>query len=79
AEGDFSLSVYDSVDRDYVCMGSVTATAEEEFDSEILITIAGDLNATLENLTVVDVEIVNPISSINFGTIELDLGPDEDE
>jgi hypothetical protein len=77
AEGDFSLAQYDSVDRDYVPMGSVTATAEEEFESEILITVTGDLNGSLDQLTVDEVEIVSPITSVDFGTIEPDYGPDE--
>ena len=76
AEGEFSFSVYDSIDRDNVYMGSITASATEEFESEILITITGDLNGNLEDLTVEDVEVVNPISAINFGTIEPDYGED---
>lgn len=76
-KGDFSLSMYDSIDRDHVPMGSITATTEEEFESEILITITGDLNGPLDKLTVDEVEIVNPISSVDFGTIEPDYGPDD--
>ncbi len=77
AEGDFSLSIYDSIDRDYVPMGSITATAEEEFESEILILITGDLNGPLDQLTVDEVEIVSPITSVDFGTIEPHYDPDE--
>lgn len=74
AEGEFSLSVHDSIDRDYVSMGSVTATAEEEFESDILITIVGDLEGPIEDLSVEQVEIVSPIKCIHFGTLEPDLG-----
>ncbi len=74
AEGEFSLSVHDSVDRDYVNMGTVTATAEKEFESEILITISGDLNGPIDGLTIEDVEIVSLPKTIHFGTLELDLG-----
>ncbi|HJS15408.1 MAG TPA: PIN domain-containing protein [Rheinheimera sp.] len=74
AEGEFSLSVYDSIDRDHVYMGGITATAIEDFESEILITISGDLNGPIDELTVDDVEVVSPIGSINFGTIEPDYG-----
>ncbi len=76
AEGEFSLSDYDSIDRDHVYMGGITATAIEEFESEILITISGDLNGPIDELTVDDVEVVSTIGSINFGTIELDYGED---
>lgn len=78
AEGEFSLSIYDSIDRDYVSMGGVTATAKEEFESEILITISGDLNGPIDQLAIDEVEIVNPIGSIDFGTIELDYNDDDE-
>lgn len=74
AEGEFSLSVHDSIDRDYVHIDSVTATAEEEFESEILITIMGDLEGPIEELSIEQVEIVSPIKRIHFGTLEPNLG-----
>lgn len=74
AEGEFSLSVYDSIDRDHVYMGGITATAIEDFESEILITISGDLNGPIDELTIDDVEVVSTIGSVNFGTIEPDYG-----
>ncbi|MDN3559254.1 PIN domain-containing protein [Vreelandella neptunia] len=72
AEGEFSLSVYDSIDRDHVYMGGITATVVEEFVSEILITISGDLDGPIDDLEVEEVEVVSPIGTIDFGTIEPD-------
>ena len=74
AEGEFSLSVYDSIDKDYVCLTSILKSAEEEFESAILITITGDINGPIEKLTISDVEIVDLIQSIDFGFLELNLG-----
>ncbi|MFT4804462.1 MAG: hypothetical protein ACI9YE_001666 [Psychroserpens sp.] len=74
AEGEFSLSVHDSIDRDYVSLGGVSVTTEAEFESEILITVSGDLNEDINMLDIEDVEIVDPITSVNFGTLELDYG-----
>ncbi|WP_176476307.1 hypothetical protein [Pseudomonas indica] len=68
AEGKFSLSMYDSIDRDHVHMGGVTVT--EEFESEILITISGNLDGPIEELVIDEVEVVSPIKKIHFGTIE---------
>ncbi|MFS6536542.1 PIN domain-containing protein [Idiomarina loihiensis] len=70
AEGEFSLSVYDSIDRDHVYMGGITATAVEGFESEILITISGNLDGPVDELTVDEIEVVSPIETIDFGTIE---------
>ncbi|MNG07899.1 hypothetical protein D3C84_912240 [compost metagenome] len=70
AEGDFSLSMYDSIDRDQVHMGGVTVTTAKEFESEILITISGNLDGPIDELKIDDVEVVSPIKTIHFGTIE---------
>ena len=70
AEGEFSLSMYDSIDRDHVHMGGVTVTVTEEFESEILITISGNLDGPIEELAIDEVEVVSPIKTIHFGTIE---------
>lgn len=72
AEGEFSLSVYDSIDRDHVHMGGITVTATEEFESEILITISGNLDGPIDELIIDEVEILSPIRTINFGTLEPD-------
>ncbi|MGL1957885.1 MAG: PIN domain-containing protein [Colwellia sp.] len=70
-EGEFSLSQYDSIDRDHVYIGGVSATAEEQFTSEILVTVWGDLTGDFSELDV-EVEVVNPITSVDFGTLEPD-------
>lgn len=74
AEGAFSLAAHDSTDGDYVNLGSVTVAAEAEFQSEILITISGELNGDVNALEIDGVEIVDPISSIDFGELEIDYG-----
>ena len=74
AEGEFSLSVQDSIDKDYVGLGEVSVTVEDTFESEILITISGDLHGDIDDLEVEEVEVVNPIKSMHFGSLELDYG-----
>ncbi|MGA4440624.1 PIN domain-containing protein [Psychrobacter pocilloporae] len=76
-EGEFSLSHYDSIDRDSVGLGGIVTTAEEQFESAILVTICGDLNGDLSDVDIEDVEVVDPITSIDFGTLEPDYGYDE--
>ncbi|WP_433861086.1 PIN domain-containing protein [Pseudomonas thivervalensis] len=74
-EGEFSLSVHDSIDRDYVPIDSCSVSIEETFDSKILVTVRGEFsgetgNAELNDLEVEDVEIVSIPSTIHFGTLE---------
>lgn len=77
AEGEFSLSVHDSTDDDYVHIDSVVATAKEEFESAILITIIGNLDGPIGELDIEDVEIVTPIKCIHFGTLEPNFDGEE--
>lgn len=71
AEADFSLSLHDSPYKDHVNMGSVFKTVEDEFESDLLITIAGDLSGPMNELEVTEVEVLEVIDSINFGTLEI--------
>ena len=79
AEGEFSLSVYDSIDRDYVGISGAVQNIETEFDSKILLSFEGEVTTeqTLDNLELVEVEILNKPSVIDFGTLEPDFEPDD--
>ncbi len=74
SEGEFSLSVHDSIDKDYVGLGSTSVSTEETFESALLITISGELTDDIEAIEVEEVEVVDPIRTIHFGTLELDFG-----
>lgn len=74
-EGDFSLSIYDSIDRNYMSMAGVTVTTFAKFESEILITVTGDLSDLENGITVEEVEVLDLIDSVHFGTLE----PEYDE
>ncbi|WP_122669485.1 PIN domain-containing protein [Pseudomonas viridiflava] len=74
-EGEFSLSVHDSTDGDYVPIDSCSVSVEESFDSKLLVTVNGDFsglteNVELDDLEVEDVEIVSMPTTIHFGTLE---------
>lgn len=74
-DGEFSLSVHDSIDRDYVPIDSLSVTKKTTFDSKILVTVRGEFSgefddSTLDQLEVEDVEIVSIPNTINFGTLE---------
>jgi len=70
--GEFSLSAEDPYDGDYVSLGSISKSTEVEFESEVLITISGDLNGDVNHLDIHDIEIVTKPSSVNFGTLEFE-------
>lgn len=73
ATATFTLSVYDSIDKDYVSLGSTTAYCEdEEISVNLLITFEGDFNANEIELT--KVELTDGLDLIDFGYVEPDYG-----
>lgn len=78
AECEFSLYVWDSIDKENVGMGSAAAETEEEFDASVLITFAGNFKHT-EGVHIVKVELTDTPRSIDFGEVSLDHEPDYDE
>jgi hypothetical protein len=74
AQASFSLSVYDSIDKDYTDIGSTDAETDETFEGAVLVTFQGDFDSG--DVEISAVELVGAPSSINFGYIEPDHGDD---
>lgn len=79
ARADFSLLMWDSIDKEHLCMGSQNAEREVEFDAAFLLTLAGDLVGSLAELEVEEIEIVDVIDYVDFGEIEMEHYEDEDD
>ncbi|MEJ1968454.1 MAG: PIN domain-containing protein [Rhizomicrobium sp.] len=79
AQASFSLATYDSIDKDYVGLGTTTVRKDhEECDIRILVTFEGDF--ATDDIALTKVELIDGIGEINFGEIEIDYGdPDEKE
>ncbi|HOW50520.1 MAG TPA: PIN domain-containing protein [bacterium] len=70
--GDFSLSIWDSVDKEYVTMQDVSLEQQENYQTDVLVSIEGDPAKGIESLTVKSVEVLKSIGRVNFGEIEFD-------
>jgi hypothetical protein len=79
ATATFSVSIYDTVDKDYVSFGSTTVEKnDEELDITVLVTFEGDFVADKTELT--KVELTGGGISIDFGMVEPDYSdPDYDD
>ena len=66
----FDFSVEDSIDKDYVSVGSTSETVSTDFITEAILTISGDFSAGVEGLNVDSVELQGFLSSVDFGYIE---------
>jgi len=75
----FGFSVRDSIDRDYVGMGSSTCTTEELYTTDILICLTGDFAKGIESLDVDEIEVLETIKYAEFGEIEPDWGHYDEE
>lgn len=74
-EASFWLQHWDSVDREYVPLGSTPATMDVDFSAGALISFHGDLSEP-DSLAVGEVELVDGIDTVDFGEIEPDRGDD---
>jgi len=71
AEGEFGLSIYDRVDRDYARLGSASSTTRPEIEVELFVRVTGDLDGPIAELDIESVDVV-PKSRLlaDFGFIE---------
>jgi hypothetical protein len=77
ASTSFSLSVHDSIDKDYVSVGSSSASTKVEFEAEVLLTFEGDFDEGIEYVDLVDFELLSSPSDAYFGEIEPDWWGEE--
>jgi hypothetical protein len=79
ARADFSLAAWDSIDKEYVGMGSQSAEQDIEFDGAFLLTLAGDISEGIDFLDIEEIEVVDAIGSVDFGEVEIDHYDDEED
>lgn len=73
--GYFSFEKYDSYDRDYMPMGSGSATQTEDVEIEVLVTFGGQIPNQAE---IDEIEVLAKREHISFGEIEPDWMNDHD-
>ena len=79
AHADFSLYMWDSIDREEFSMGGTSTLSEETFDAAVLITISGPINGPPNELEVTEIEVIEALGTVDMGEIELDYGEDDDD
>lgn len=73
----FSLSVRDSIDKDYVTIGDASASETIEFESEVLLTFEGDFSQGAQDVELTGFELLSYPKEVDFGEIEPDLWSEE--
>lgn len=73
----FDLQAWDSIDREYLSIGSVSREVQEKYQTDILITLSGDFSKGLEWMEVEEIEVTDTIGHADFGNIEPDWDYEE--
>lgn len=75
--GDFSISAWDSIDKDYVSLGGTRSEIDFEEQAAVLITFS--VAEALEEVEVLETEFIDADGSVDFGMVEPDYGEEEPE
>ena len=75
----FGLSVWDSIDKEYVGLTSTNVSVDEEYSTDVLVHLGGDFSGGLGAISVNQVEIINVPTNVEFGEIEPHWGRDEEQ
>jgi hypothetical protein len=75
--GEYSFSKRDPIDRDYITLGSKKVTANEEFSTDVLVTLSGDFSKGLTGVEVEEVEMTENRVRADFGELDMDWGDDD--
>ncbi|MBF0659229.1 DUF4935 domain-containing protein [Psychrobacter sp. NG25] len=78
-EASFNFYVKDSIDKDYIGLSSNYCITSDEYETDILVTLAGNFSEDFEGLEVCNVEVLDSIGRVDFGFIEPDWGNEYDE
>lgn len=73
----FSMLVRDSIDKDYIPIGSTDASTEIEFEAEALLTFEGNFEKGIEHVNLTNFVLQSYPRDVDFGHIEPDWQDDE--
>jgi len=69
-EADFSLAVWDSIDKEYEGMGSTSRAVDVAYDTDVLVTFAGDVAGGLDAVKIIDTEVSEMVQHVEMGDLE---------
>lgn len=65
----FDFSIRDSIDKDYVSLGSNNYSQPVLYDSEILLTLEGDFSKDIGSIEFSEIEVLNKLDYVDFEEI----------
>lgn len=65
----FGLQAWDSIDREYISIGSVYSEVKESYETDVLLTLVGELNNGLTKMEIEEIEVADTVNHADFGEI----------
>ena len=75
-EAHFSMSVWDSMDRDYVSIGSASAATSDSYSCDVLLSLTGDFSKGIEHAVVGELGIDIRLRDADIGDVEPNMRDD---
>lgn len=72
----FSMSVWDSIDKEYVSIGSSSAVAENSYICDVLLSLTGDFSHGIEQTAVGELGIDLQLPGADIGDVETNMHDD---
>lgn len=75
-QANFSMSVWDSIDREYVSIGSSSALTKDSYECDVLLSLTGDFSKGIEQTAVGELGIDLKLPGADVGDLEPDMHGD---
>lgn len=75
-QANFSMSVWDSIDREYVSIGSASALTAASYVCDVLLSLTGDFSKGIEQTAVGELGIDLKLPGADFGNVEPNMHDD---
>lgn len=75
-QANFSMSVWDSIDREYVTIGGSSALAEDSYECDVLLSLTGDFSKGIDETEVGELGIDLELPGADVGDVEPNMHDD---
>ena len=75
-QANFSMAVWDSIDKEYVSIGSSSAVTEDSYECDVLLSLTGDFSSGIDQTAVGEFGIDLRLPGVDIGEVEPDMHDD---
>lgn len=75
-QANFSMAAWDSIDREYISIGSSSAVAKDAYECDVLLSLTGDFSKGIEQTEVGELGIDLQLPGVDVGEVEPNMHDD---